>query len=542
MHNNYTRIRFFLFLLVAFPVFSLVKAQNHEARLNAIDIEHYRFELELSDETDEIKGKAEVKIAFKKTGPFELDLYTKDEQGKGMTVSSVEENGKSVPFEAKGETLSIIPSSSLDTDEPAVYTIQYQGIPADGLIISKNKFGDRTFFGDNWPNRAHHWLPTVDHPSDKATVEFIVSAPDHYQVVANGRQIEESSLGKGKRLTHWKTDVKLPTKIMVIGAADFAVQHAGFVGEAPVSSWVYPNTKEKGFYDYALAVKILTFYTQYIAPYPYEKLANVQSKTRYGGMENASCIFYSEESVDGKRGSEALIAHEIVHQWFGNSASEANWHHIWLSEGFATYLTHVYFEQVHGEEARIPRMEADRRRVLNWEPTRTSPVVDTRVKDYNRLLNANSYQKGGWVLHMLRKQVGDEAFVKGIRLYYDRFQLSNALTSDLQKAMEETSGQKLDWFFKQWIFTAGHPNLKVRWSWSNKKKICTLEVEQLQEVPFRFPLDVFFPDGAAGENIIAQLEVTQGKETFEVELPLAPHDVQLDPMVNLLFEAKVEQK
>ena len=132
---------------------------------------------------------------------------------------------------------------------------------------------------------------------------------------------------------------------MVFGAADFAVQLAGEHEGIPVSSWIFKEQKEKGFYDYAMALPVLEFFTKNVAPYPYEKLANVQSKTRYGGMENASCIFYYEASVKGDRSSEALIAHEIAHQWFGNSASEANWHHVWLSEGFATYWTHLYFEQ-----------------------------------------------------------------------------------------------------------------------------------------------------------------------------------------------------
>src|SRR6266700_2106852 len=179
---------------------------------------------------------------------------------------------------------------------------------------------------------------------------------------------------------------------MVIGAAGFAVQYSGTINGTPVYSWVYPENKEKGFYDYAQAVDILPFYIKHVGPYAYEKLANVQSKTIFGGMENAGAIFYSENTVTGTRVSESLLAHEIAHQWFGDMATETDWSHLWLSEGFATYMTILYFEKKYEK-----------------------PVVDSSVTNYMELLNANSYQKGGWILHMLRMEAGDSAFWKGIR-------------------------------------------------------------------------------------------------------------------------------
>ncbi|MCF6333455.1 MAG: hypothetical protein L3J11_09250, partial [Draconibacterium sp.] len=131
---------------------------------------------------------------------------------------------------------------------------------------------------------------------------------------------------------------------MVIGVARFAVQYNNDYKEVPVSSWVFPQNREEGFSDYSVGDKALKYFSEIIGPYSYEKLAHVQSKTRYGGMENAGCIFYAEKSVTGKNRAESLMAHETAHQWFGNSVTEQNWHHIWLSEGFATYLTHIYIE------------------------------------------------------------------------------------------------------------------------------------------------------------------------------------------------------
>ena len=216
-----------------------------------------------------------------------------------MTVTAVAVNSSAIEFYQQDETLHI--NNTAKAGDTIHYTIIYEGVPADGLIIDKTKYGHRSFFGDNWPNRAHNWLPCVGQPADKASVDFIVTAPDHYQVIANGLKTEEISLPDQQKQTHWKETVALPTKVMVIGAADFAVNYAGDVDCIPVYSWVYPEDKKKGFYDYALAKDILPFFIEHVGPYAYRKLANVQSKTRFGGMENASAIFYFENSVQGNR-------------------------------------------------------------------------------------------------------------------------------------------------------------------------------------------------------------------------------------------------
>src|SRR5690606_37591424 len=360
--------------------------------------------------------------------------------GKGMHVSHITGTKK---FTHANDKINIVLVRKQNAGDSAQFTIRYKGIPADGLIISKNKFGKRTFFSDNWPNRAHNWLPCVDDVADKASVEFEITAPLHYQVISNGMQTEETNLPSNMKLTRWNEVIPLPTKVMVIGVAEFAVQLADVVNNIPVYSWVYPENKNDGFYDYALAAPILKWFTEKVGPYAYSKLANVQSKTIFGGMENASAIFYKESSVDGARTSEALIGHEIAHQWFGNMATEKSFVHIWLSEGFATYLTTMYMEEKYGvDTAKFLRID-DRQKVISFSRRSGIPVVDTSTKNYMDLLNANSYEKGGWVLHMLRRQLGDSIFWKGIRQYYHDYAGKNADTRDVQKIFEDVSGKKL---------------------------------------------------------------------------------------------------
>jgi len=245
-----------------------------------------------------------------------------------MEVHGVTQEGDPVKFTHSGDRLTVTLGSPPSSEEQRTYSISYQGTPADGLIIGTNRWGERTFFGDNWPDRARHWLPTVDHVSDKATVEWVVTAPEDYEVVGTGTLVERSDLPDGTELTHWASDVPIPPKVMVMGAARFAIRTTGYVDGIPIQAWVYPRDREAGFLDFAQAEKAVRFFHERVGPFPYEKLANIQSQTRYGGMENAGNIFYSEGAVRGDLSNEGLIVHEVAHQWFGDSVTELDWNHI----------------------------------------------------------------------------------------------------------------------------------------------------------------------------------------------------------------------
>ncbi|MFD1095618.1 M1 family metallopeptidase [Salegentibacter chungangensis] len=517
-------MKFKLFALFAILLSAASLAQNP-----AIDVQKYEFSLELTDENDVISGMAGIDYELKQdTDSLVFDLVSQNEDGKGMKVDSILSNGKKLQFEQTKEKLKIV------TPDSSEVTIFYHGIPQDGLIISRNKYGDRTFFGDNWPNRAHHWLPVIDHPSDKAYVDFTVTAPSHYQVVANGSLLETTNLDD-KVLYRYSSSVPLPTKVMVIGVAEFAVEHLEEINDIPVSSWVYPENKKEGFYDYAQAKEVLQFFMEKVGPYPYTKLANVQSTTRYGGMENASNIFYFENSVTGERTSEFLIAHEIAHQWFGDSASESDWSHLWLSEGFATYLTDLYAEHTYGKEKLKEKLKEEKAKVISFSKKEKTPVIDTTRTDYTELLNPNSYQKGAWFLHMLRRKVGDENFWEAIRKYYNDYKLSNATTDDLLEVFEEVSEEELGSFFDQWLRQYGHPVLST--SWEHKSGKINFEVKQAQKNNFSFPLEIKI-SYADGSSEMKTLEITKKQEKFELESAKKSVKIELDPESNLLYEEK----
>jgi aminopeptidase N len=502
----------------------------------SIDVLHYEFNLKVSDNNDSLSGRAVIAVRFTdKTKTVQFDLTNINDTGRGMTVTGVKENMESIPFTHTNHTITITLNRSSAIDEIKRFEIIYKGIPADGLIFSKNKFNHRTIFADNWPNRARNWIPCKDHLSDKAGVDFIVTAPDHYQVISNGIKVEETNLAGQLRLTHWRETTPLPTKIMVVGIADFAVDYPGETNGIAVSSWIFPEQKEKGFYDYAQALDILPFYIKNVGQYAYKKLANVQSKTIFGGMENAGAIFYSESSVTGTRRSEGLLAHEIAHQWFGDAATEIDWPHLWLSEGFATEMTHLYLENKYGSDTLIKSLKKDRTAVLAFTKKTKLPVVDTISKNM-QLLNTNSYQKGGWVLQMLRNQLGDVIFWKAVQQYYAAYRGKNASTSDLQKIFEQVSGKNLQVFFTQWLYTGENPTVTANWSYDEKNKTVSIAITQQTTKLFEFPLEI----GIAGET--QTLNVSKKEQIFSIPVKSRPARIELDPGCKLLFEGTAKEE
>ncbi len=508
-------------------------ANGNGKRNSGLDVVRYTFDITLRDDCDSIHANALIKVvALKPADSLSFDLRNVQDDGRGMVVSDVSINQLQTGWHHRSNKLSAAVPGGLEPGTGVTVSISYKGIPGNGLVISETKFGRRGFFADHWPDRGSHYLPCIDHVSDKAAVEFIITAPEVYTVVSNGLLMSVTDNPGGTRTFHWREDVPVPVKVMTFGAAEFAVEEAGIASGIPVYSYVYPENREEGFDDYGIAMEPLNYYSKLIGSYPFPKLANVQSKTMFGGLENAGCIFYSENSVTGTGRSEGLIAHEIAHQWFGNSVTEADWHHIWLSEGFATYLTSMYWEMKQGEERLKADMRTARERVLRAAAQNPRPVIDTAVTDLMRLLSANSYQKGAWVLHMLRDVVGDEAFTEGLQLYYKRFKNSNAMSDDFRIVMEEVSRKFLGQFFHQWLMVAGQPEIKTEWSWNREKKEASITVTQKQDYLFTFPLELEIKH--AGGSEIIKLSVTERDSEIILPMTSEPIEVITDPNIRLL--------
>ncbi|MGH7782661.1 MAG: M1 family metallopeptidase, partial [Candidatus Binatia bacterium] len=349
-----------------------------------------------------------------------------------LTVSSVTLDGKPARFLQHDGKLDVYLVRPAARGQKFKITVEYSGKPVDGLILTNDMDGLPSAIGDNWPDRVHNWIPCLDHPSAKAPVRFTVTAPAENVVTANGSLVSTADGPNGTKT--WAYDEAKPISPynMVVAIGQFATGTLQGPSPVPVSYYV---PRSKGLYGekaFAPAITALDTYTRLISdPYPYKKLALIVGATRYGGMENANTIvlmptFFDNFLAAAGRSSrfdiptnrEELEAHEVAHQWFGDSVTESTWADLWLSEGFATYFAGLFVEENEGEIAFHTYMEEKEKAYLAYEKHTKTPIHDTDTISLFALLNPNNYEKGAYVLHTLRGMLGDREFRTGIALYY----------------------------------------------------------------------------------------------------------------------------
>lgn len=538
-------------LLLALPTGTSARQYRDAYPINPdLDMIGYVFSVTLSDTTDTIQGVTTATARFLASGHQELRLDLIDaaggREGRGMIVTHVESGGQSLAFQHLNDQLVIDLGRIVPAGERVVVTTHYYGEPAGGLRIGPNKYGERTFFSDNWSSRVRNWLPVVDHPSDKATTEMVVIAPAHYQVASNGTVVEVTDLGDGTRLTHYVNPVPTAPWLYFLGVAEFAVQHVGTFEGIPIETWVYGRDRDDGFHDFVEPSKqVLAFYSDLIGPYVYDRLANVVSPATSGGMEAASTPAYSERSVSGERTRrwQDVIVHEIAHQWFGNAVTEYHWNDVWLSEGFATYYTLLFRQHRYGYDDFLEGLRASRNTVIRFydETDYDFQIVRDYIADLNDVSGPMMYQKGAWVLHMLREQLGHEAYDLGIRSYYAEFMNRNVTTGDLRRHLEEASGRDLQEFFRQWLFQGGIPELLGTWSFQDGE--LGIRVRQVQR-RYEFTLDVDFgvelADGSTDTITVRVDPEGGGSTTRSYDQDVV--NVVIDPTTRLLAKWRLDRR
>jgi aminopeptidase N len=413
-----------------------------------VDVQHYEIELSLPRRGNEVSAAATLTVdRVLSVDTLRLDLVK-------LTVDEVLVNGAARDV-VRDPGMLRVPLRKADGSKVRV-KVRYHGVPDDGLIIREDSLRGWSAFGDNWPNRARFWIPSVDHPSDKATVNWTVVAPADLSAIANGTRISRFvSLIHSDTIaiTKFRMAQPIPTYLMVVGVARMQQTSLGKTacgaamggGCVPQSVWTFPPETPSMPGNFKEAGRIISTFNSLVGPYAYSELAHVQSATRFGGMENATAIFYSDQAFQRRSVGVGLIAHETAHQWFGDAVTPRRWPDLWLSEGFATYLAAVYTQRTRGDSAFREEMGNIRKTVIAAKVVAERPVVDTVGGETPMtLLNANSYQKGGFVLHMLRTRIGDAAFFGALRDYQNSHRNGTATTYDLRRALERRSGASLD--------------------------------------------------------------------------------------------------
>ena len=507
--------------------------------------EHYTVNLTFNDTLSEIiSASARIDVVvLKQTSVIDLDFGE-------LTTTGVTLNSKPLSFEHKAGKLKINLPSAATPKTRLTLVIKYHGKPKDGLVLTNDKDGKPSAVGDNWPDRVHHWIPALDHASAKATVTFNITAPAGLEVVANGRLDHVETVATGQRTWTYSEGVPIPPYCMIVAVGQFARVEPSEKALTPLSYYVPLSERELAVKGFSPAASAVEFFTQKVARYPYEKLALIVGATRFGGMENSSAIVFTSTMFN--RNSQAglsktygvpfnnvtLIAHEIAHQWFGDSVTESTWSDVWLSEGFATYFAGLFVQRYEGEEAFRKYMAGAANNVFAYEKKARTPIFDRDTENLLAILNANSYQKGAWVLHMLRSSLGDDAFFRGIRNYYEAHKNATASTEDLRVALEKASSKDLRSFFARWVYDSGHPQYELQWYWLGQKELRVVLTQTQPGNLFSDPVPITISTASGKREVVLK---PTGKLFIErIPLREKPTSLEVDPQNVLLDEATVK--
>ena len=535
-----------VFLFWVLNPFTVSYATRVERLVDTWRPTHYLVNITLNDQLSEIvtaTTRVDMLI-LKPTTLIDLDFGE-------LTIDTVTLDSKPVTFTHKDGALRVNLAERATAGARLVITVQYHGKPKDGLILTADKDGKPSAIGDNWPNRVHHWIPSFYHPSAKATVTFNITAPARDEVVANGRLDHvETVAGGATRTWTYSEGMPIPPYCMIIGVGQFARFEPKERTATPLSYYVPQVDAPFALKGFAPAIPSVASFSERIAPYPYEKLALIVGATRFGGMENSSAIVFTSTLFNPRAaaklsktfgvpvGTTTLIAHEIAHQWFGDSVTESTWADLWLSEGFATYFAGLFLQRYESEEAFQAYMKDAAEAAFGYEKKTRTPIFDRDTEDLFKLLNANNYQKGAWVLHMLRSRLGDDAFFRGLRAYYQAHAGGVATTEDLRAALEKASGRDLRAFFSRWVYDSGHPQYGLEWHWLGQKELRIVLTQRQPGNVFVDPVPVTIWTAGGKREVVLK---PTGKLWIErVPLREKPIRVEIDPGNVLLDEASVK--
>jgi aminopeptidase N len=545
-----TSLRSLALALLLLATFTLALAERHEHVVDSWRPTHYDITLTLNDQLTEITGaRAAINLTVLKGTLNTLDLDFGE-----MPIDTITVGGATARFEQRNGQLNVQLPQPANTNDQLTVVVNYHGRPKDGLVLMADKAGKPSATGDNWPDRVHNWIPCLDHPSAKATVNFTVTAPARDTVVANGQLTATRNNSDATRTWTYTEARPIPPYCMIIAVGEYAQSEPTTKAVTPLAYYVPQTDRDYAVQGFSAAPDALSLFSERVAPYPYEKLALIVGATRFGGMENSSAIVFAsnlfEERKDAqmssrfniRRGLEEVTAHEIAHQWFGDSITESTWSDLWLSEGFATYFAGLVIEQYDGKDAFRDYMKRAADTYFRYERERLAPIHDTETEDLFKLLNPNNYQKGAWVLHMLRGLLGDANFFKGIRAYYLAHKDRNVTTEDLRAALEQASGMDLKEFFARWVYASGHPRYEVSWTWQasrGQSGTLTIQLRQTQtDAPFLTPLPVEITTAKGTQR--STLKPTSKETTIRIPLSSQPTDVRIDPDESVLKELVVK--
>ena len=441
-----------------------------------VDVQRYEMEARLEPQARRLEARVRIVVHHADT-VTRLPLTL-----SGMEVGRVTVDGAPVAAVRTGAQL-VVPLAP--GREASIVEIGYAGVPPEGLYRGEHA-GQTVVYTDSWPDRVRGWMPGVHHPSDPAAFSLTLDVPQGYEAVASGAPPgaagawEEAGAWRRYR---WRLDVPAPTYTYAFAVADFSLTETTLGDTLPVRYYMLAADSVLAG-ELGRTPQMIAYFSELVGPYPFAQYASVQVPFAFAGMENASASFL-QARLFGRGGAEETQAHEVAHQWFGDRVVVAGWRDLWLSEGFATYLTTLFYEHADGvEDARqrwVAMAEVTPARLASHHALVPEPPVDP-----NDHLTWVPYQKGGSVLHLLRLRLGDEAFFAAVRETYRRYAGRALSTEAFRDLLESAGGADLGDVFDFWVYGHRLPRLDATWDASARRLRWNVrdDAGTLRDVPF----------------------------------------------------------
>ena len=533
--------------LLAQPRLGPFNQPPRSVRSRKIDQHHLQLEMDFDFKEQQIRGSAIHSLSlFLPAASIQLDAADMKITRVALVPQNESPNAqeKPLPFRHSAQTLHV----DLGREHPAEaklmlaidYTISRPRHGAHFVVPDPDEpTQPRMVWTQSEPEFARYWFPCFDHPSDRLTSEIIATVPAEFVTLSNGVLEKKTPNNDGTITWHWRQAKSHVPYLMSIVAGDFEVLEQSW-DSIPVLSYVPRGRLADAPRSFEKTPEMLRFFSEKIGVrYPWPKYAQIcVDEYGWGGMEHTSATTLNLGTLHDERAhldvsSDNLVAHELAHQWFGDLLTCKDWGEIWLNESFATYFATLWTEHDEGWDEAAWQRHGEMNDYFGEDARYRRSIVNYRYTSPSNVFDRHAYPKGGRVLHMLRFELGDEAFWRAIRRYSEVNQHRTVETADLRIAIEESTGQGLNWFFDQWVYRGGHPEFNVSWDWEPTAKQVRVTVKQTQKTDettplFRTSAEIEIAP-ASGEPIIRRVTLSKAEETFHFDAPERPARVCFDP-------------
>ncbi len=531
---------------------------NPSAR-RTVDLLHTRLDLRFDWEKEQVLGKATLTL---RPYFYPIDRVTLDAKNFEFHAIRFADRSEPLRYDYDGQQVTIFLDRTYTRNEELSLFIDYTASPSEtggstaitsdkGLFFINPRGEEpgkpRQIWTQGETEHNSRWFPTIDKPNERCTQELLLTVADTLETLSNGLLVASTRNGDGTRTDHWKLDQPHAPYLFMIAVGDYAVVRDTWNG-IPVEYYVEHEYEPYARRIFPHTPEMLQFFSDKLDyPYPWPKYSQIVVRDYVSGaMENTTAVIFGEFMQGTERDlideltNDKIVAHELFHHWFGDLVTCESWANLTLQEGFANYSEYLWLEHKYGRDEADYHLLTELQGYLAAAANDIHPLIHFGYEDKEDMFDAHSYNKGGLVLHMLHRYVGDEAFFAALNRYLSLHKYTEVEADELRLAFEDVTGEDLNWFFDQWFFQPGHPRLDISTAWDESSKTLTLTVEQQQnpeKMPAIFQLpthvDIYDAEGKATRHAI---RIDQRRQSFTFNLPAKPALVNFDPDNVLLAE------